>query len=232
MIVVNNVNAECDYRKQVEVNTKAANVTATIENKTKIVDRQGVEHPDFTGETTDENGIVRTIFFYLTITNLDEDIYVTVTSEDDDINETITVNDLTDGKYEYQVPDMLEIRKYIIKIYATNPECGEEEIRSIEVKSPMYNEVSGSRICDDNDAYYCQEFVTTPVDVDEYEILQKQEAKKQKEEEQPEEEQKNNKKYLYMIGIGIAVVLVIGIIVVIIIKIRRRKKQVIMGERL
>ena len=229
LFIVTNVNAECDYKKRLEINTKAANVTAEVVSETITVDREGNVYENYEGETTEENGIVQTTVFSLNVANIAEGIYVRVYNEDENLDVELHASDLEDGKYVYNVPDVLKIRTFDVDVFDETGECEEDILRSIEVKSPMYNEVSGSRICQNNIAYFCQEFVTTEIDVDPYEYMQNHGYGEEEQEETEEpEEQKSIMPYLYMAGIGVAVLLVIAIIVVIIIR-RRKKKKLMMG---
>ena len=233
---INITNAECDYKTKLEVNTAASNVDADIEMKTVVLDLNGKEHPEIKNkeETEDPSKYVYSNEVYLNITNVSDKIYMRITNEDDNLYQIIGYEDTDNGKYQYKVPDILIIRTYTIKIYSNVFECGNEEIRTLEVKAPMYNDLYGTRLCENNDALYCSKYITAPIE-NVGEILEKYDANKAKEEEEdkkntPKEdsnEEDNKKNILILIG---AIVIVSIIIIILIIK-KRRKNKVNGGAR-
>ena len=47
LLSVNKVNAECDYKRQLEINTKAANISAKVESEDIVIDREGNVYEDY-----------------------------------------------------------------------------------------------------------------------------------------------------------------------------------------
>ena len=224
------VNAECDYKTKLEVNTAAANVDADIEMVTKVLDLDENEHPEIKSIETEEEKeqYVYADFVYLNISNLSEKVYLKLTNEDDNLYRTIKYQDTVNGKYQYSVPDVAIIRTYTIKVYSNISECGNEELRTIEVKAPMFNDLSGTRICENNDALYCSEYITTPIDENISGIVEKYDNNSEENNEEIKEENvKNN--YLYNILIGIVAILVIIIVITFIILRKKKKNKIIRG---
>ena len=205
-----NINAECDYKSKLEINTSAANVDTKLDYGSKIVGPDGKEHPEATGKTDDIERFVRSTYVTLSIINISDDIYLRIVNEDDDLNETIYASDLVDNKYVYEVPDTDIIRTYTIKVFSNISECLDEEIRTIEVKTPMYNFLSGTSMCENNKAYYCSEFVTTPIDIDTSGILEKENNSESKIEDVVEV--KDNKYLIYFILGGVILLTLIILI--------------------
>ena len=230
LLSVNKVNAECDYKRQLEINTKAANISAKVESEDIVIDREGNVYEDYDGPFNDDNGIITTPSFSLNISNIDEEMYVILTNEKENVREEIHGKDLEDGTFSYALPAPTEIRTYNVEVYTEDIECQVEKLRTIEVKSPMYNEVSGSIICRDNNAYYCQEYVTTEINIDPYQYMENNDNETELE-NNDENKKSNFMMYVYTAGIGVVILLVIGIIIVLIIR-KRRKEKLIMGVRL
>ena len=213
LINISNAKAICDAKTQLEINTAASNVTADLYYEKKIVGPDGTVHPEIPDEVLEDidKGYARSVFVTINIENITDNIYLTFENVDENIYETIYSSDVINGKYQYPVPDTSTIRTYTIKIYSNSENCFGEEIRNIEIKSPMYNFYSGTTFCIDNNAYYCQEFVTTPIDIDPWEISEKQNY----ELEDEEAENENGKKdimIIYYIAIGCFLILIIYII--------------------
>ncbi len=233
-LLINDVNAECDDKTRLEINTAASNVSANLEMVKKVIDLEGNLHPEIDEELAfvTGSGYTRTMFTYINIDNINDKIYLNITSEDDDIDQIIDINNSLDGKWQYQVPDIYEIRNYTIKVYSNVDGCKDEEVRTLNIKSPMYNLYSESRLCENNDAYYCQEYITTPIDMDVIELmLQKEEETKNKEQKNVQNNS-NFKNIWFYFGTGIIIILILGIIFVVVkifIKKHRDKKYMEMG---
>lgn len=225
LVFVDKVNAECDYKTELEINTSAANVETNLDYETKIVGPDGNEHPEAVGKTNDVEGFVQSTFINLNITNITDNIYLNITNDDDNLNQNIYASDTVDGTYQYAVPDTSIIRTYTIKIFSNVNDCMDNEIRTIEVKTPMYNELYGTDICKNNNSYYCSEYVTVPIDYDKYEFSDEQNSSSKK-----GNNIKNNnseKKYLVFYLVGIVIILIIIVLIIIeIIKIKRRKDNI------
>ena len=212
------VNAECDYKTKLEINTAASNVNADIEMISKVVDLDENEHPEITNldEVPDPTQYVYADYVYLNITNINDKINLELTNEDDNLNQTITYKDTDNGKYQYRVPDVSIIRNYTIKIYSNVSECSNEELRTLEVKAPMFNDLYETRLCENNDAAYCSKFITTPLNLDVEELLEKNDVNSNDEEEAEEENSQSNNKIFIYTSIGIIILLIIAIIFTII----------------
>ncbi len=225
IILINEIHAECDDKTKLEINTAASNVTVNLKMIKKVIDLEGNVHPEIDEQMAfiTGSGYTRAMYVYLNAANINDKIYLRITSKDDNIDEVVDTSNSLDGSWEYQVPDVSEIRNYEIKIYSNVDSCANEELRTINIKSPMYNLYSESRLCENSDAYYCQEYITTPIDMDVVDLMwEKEETSKNKEEQNNAET--NNKNIVFYIGTGIVIVLAISLIVIII-KVIIRKQQ-------
>ena len=222
-------NAECDYKTKLEVNTAASNVAADIEMKTVVLDLDENEHPEIENieETEDPTKYVYADYFYLNITNINDKINLEISNEDDNFYQTLKYQDTDNGKYQFKVPDVSIIRTYTIKIYSNVSECGNEEIRTLEVKAPMFNDLYGTRLCEDNDALYCSKYITNPVNIDSEEMLEKKDANS-KEDETAAEDNNGNNKIFILLSMGIIIVLIIAIIFTIFMQ--KKKSKIISLE--
>ena len=225
LININNVKAACDAKTQLEINTAASNVTADLYYDEKIVGPDGKVHPEIPDEVLEdlEQGYAKSVFVSINIENITDNIYLTFENVDENVNDIIYAYDAIDGKYQFNVPDTTKIRTYKIKIYSNNVNCFADEIRSIDIKAPMYNFLSGTKICENNNAYYCSAFITTPIDVDAREILEKQYNEEEDEETPDENEAKDNNMLLYIVSRSIVIFIVI---IYIIRKIKAKKRDI------
>ena len=223
IILITEVHAECDAKTKLEINTAASNVTAELYYEYKTVGVDGNVHPEIPDEVIKdlESGYARSMFVDIKVNNVSENIYFTISNEDENLNEIVYSNNLINGEYIHQVPDTAIIRNYTIKIYSNINDCSDEEIRTIEIKAPMYNELSGTRVCQNNDAYYCLEFITTPIDLDEWELLKKLNSGIETEEPENLNNTNQNQHIILYAIIGLVIILIL----VIIIKIIKRKKE-------
>ena len=231
ILLMNNVNAECDDKTRLEINSAASNVTADLEMVKKVIDLYGVVHPEVDEKLAyvTGSGYAPAMFSYINVNNISDKIYLNFANDDDNVNEIIDLNAALNGKWQYEVPDVSKIRTYTIKIFSNVDGCSDEEIRTISIKSPMYNTYSESRLCENNDAYYCQEYVTTPIDMDVIELMWQKENESSNNNSNSEAENVNEnsnfKKILLYIGTGVAIIIVIAIIVLIIMRINKKRKD-------
>ncbi len=218
ILLINNVNAECDDKTRLEINTAASNVTADLEMVKKVIDLEGNVHPEIDEQMVHitGSGYTEGMFAYINIANVNDKIFVTLNSDDDPVREVVDNQKALDGKWQHAVPDVDMIRSYTIKVYSDVDGCKDEEIRTINLKTPMYNFYSGSRFCENNDAYYCQEYITTPIDMDVVNLMWEKENEQKNNEESTTQENNNTKMILTYVGIGLVIILVIGIFFIII----------------
>ena len=221
---INNVNADCDSRTRLEINTASSNVTADYSIDYMVTDYDGIPHPEISEELTEdlESGYILLSYITLNISNITDKIYFEIINEDEGVDLTYYANDLKDGKFSYQVPDTMKIRNYKIKIFSNVDECKDEELRTIPVTTPMYNEYSTSSLCQNNDVYYCKKFVTTPITVDFDKLIEEERRRLMAN----NNETSKNKNIFTIIGIITCVLLIVGIIILII----RNKKNNIKAE--
>ena len=231
---INKVNAVCDSKARLELSTAASNVTMDYEIETFVFDYEGNIHPELKpsdieiSETSSYQLDERVV---LKVSNVTDKIYVALYSEEDNINEEYHYKDLEDGTLIYDVPDTLIIRHFTLTVYSEALECESEELRKIEIATPKYNDYFEEGVCQNNDASYCNKYVTTDVSISESEYMRLLEEYMKNMEIPDEEEtntqvskENNSKKIIYSIGIVIILVLLI-LVIVGIFKRRKRTKE-------
>ena len=230
------VNAACDYARQVELATYAANVNVTYEAKTIVLDENDDEIVGMTPDEIPEEehgnqdsiyGIARVVD--LEIRNITEDIYVGVV-ETNLNNESFTVyyEDTEDGTYIYRIPDTDSIHNYVITVYSGDSNCFNQQLTQTTLVTPKYNSFHDSSACIYlTDKYYCQEFITTDLNMSYEDLASDMSDYFQEGEEIPDDTENQDfwNKYgtFIMIGVGSAV-LIIGLIIVVMLIVRKRRK--------
>ena len=218
IFTLDKVNAACDNKTQLEINTASSNVSMDYTIEKNVIDLEGNIHPEI---SADEITLSETSEYSLQdqivvkVNNITDKVYVVFYSEDDGINREYHYSDLQDGAFTYELPDNTQIRNYTLTIYSDVAECPNEELRKINKTTPMYNEIASRNYCENNNSYYCQEYVTTPINVNEEDLINKYLESQESEEEQQEEEKKENN-MMVIFGIVIVCVLIIAIIWIII----------------
>ncbi len=218
------VNAACDNKTQLEINTASSNVSMDYTIESDVIDLEGNVHPELSAENitiseTSEYSLRDKIT--VNVNNVTDKVYVVFYSEEDGINREYHYSDLKNGSFSYELPDNTKIRNYTLTIYSDVSECSNEKLRTINKTTPMYNELATQNFCENNNAYYCQEYVTTPINVNEEDLINKyleQESEKQEESNNETEKESNT---IIIIGIVIVLVLIVAIVWVII----RNKKN-------
>ena len=225
MFSIGKVKAECDNKTQLEINTVSSNVTFNYNIDTVVYDRNGVLHPEVSPSSVEEGELSEYLMedkVTIKIENVTDKIYVVLQNLDDGLNKEYHYNDTKNGTITYEVPDTIKIRTYKLIIYSAVSDCINQELRTVELKTPMYNQNSSYLYCENNDSYYCQEYVTSEIDGETAygEYLESQESKKNDSETKKENEEESNKKNILNIEI-----IIVGVLVIVAI-IRYRKKQI------
>ena len=242
---------QCSYERQVELGEEASTVKVAYEMvdydtgyTTHEVDEYGNIDPTKEIPVIEEG--VR-----LKIMNITEDIYVRVIDlsedetemPDDYDNEEVSDSALRNaGYYYYGDSDngivylnpvtTSYIHQYKLYVYATDPECGDKSLRTIDFNTPMYNSYSGIEACKNIPEFeYCQKYVTTPIDISIQEFTKECKEYEAKEKEKNEEKNKKtisnfykkNKKVILIAG---GCILIVGVATAAIIVIRRRSRLI------
>ncbi len=217
------VHAECDYKTQNEISTAAANVVGTYEMERVKEDYEGNPHPEVSDEiaNTLNSGYYFAEHFNVKIYNITDQIYFRITNEEEHIDEEYHARDLVNGSFSLRVPDTQKIRTYTIKIFSDVSGCSNEELREIKVLTPMYNELADQALCENKDAYYCEKYVTTNIEVDEEKIQNEYVNSNNNYFKGAEELASKNRIYWYIGGTVLIVIMMIAIIV----QIKRNKKR-------
>lgn len=233
--VVNVSAEECSYEKQVELNNIASTVKATYEE----VEIDTGETTYYVNPETDEVDINKEVSvtqkgFDIKILNITDDLYITITNQNTGDSKDYYYSNSNSGTISLGVINAQEITTYSIKISAYR-NCSGQELRTINLVIPKYNEYSELAFCNENpDFQYCQKYVTS----EDYDITFEQfyKAMEKYKEENPLKEEivkkedkdkfkeffEKNKKVLI---IAIAILIVGGTTTVIIV-IRRRSRLI------
>ena len=243
---------QCSYEKQVELGEVASTVKVAYE----MVDYD-------TGYTTyeiDEDGNIDPTKeiplieegVRLKIMNITEDIYVRVVDlseeetemPDDFGNEEVSDDALRNAGYYYygdsdngtvylNPVSTSYIHQYKLYVYPTDSDCGDKLLRIIDFNTPMYNNYSNIKACENIPEFeYCQKYVSTPIEVSLPEFLEeckKYEAKEKEEKEKNSKKTtlksfyKKNKKVILIAG---GCILIAGVATAAIIVIRRRSRLI------
>ena len=219
------VNAACDYARQVELATYAANVYVTYEIKQVVLDNNNNIVPDMHPDEVDSVGDYWVVeILIVSIYNINDALYYVV--RDDGTSTTYYNSNAVDGVIEFEV-DLERIHNLTIEIYSNDPNCSGQLLTTKYLTTPMYNVMADSSICFGIDAYYCQKYITTELNMTETEIREQiiNNYLTEEPEEEPEEESQTFDYLIYII-IGIAI-FVIALGVAIVILIRRKRSRVL-----
>ena len=209
---------ECSYKEQANLNKESALVKANYELKEEKTTRTSES-----GKEYDEINYEFVISFY----NITENLSLEVTDSLKKQKESIYFRDTDSGKYTITSKDQDNIITYDIIVYSNTDNCGRRRLRSFSFTKPKYNMYSEYLICQGHeDLPYCQKFVTSEVNMDINQIVNKiTEIDNSKGDGEDEKDNKFLKflkeNYIYIIG---GTVMVAGGVVGVIIY---RKKRVL-----
>ena len=210
------VSAECDNKSQLEINTASSNITMNYSLETLAVDTEGNLHPEVAPESVELSEMSEYSLIdkaVININNVSDKVYVVFRSNDGNINQEYHYKDLQNGSLTYELPDLETIRNYTLTVYSDVAECSNQELRTINLTTPMYNNLSDQVICENNNAYYCQKYVTSPINEDELDLNLDNEI----ENDNANSTNNNNQNFiLFTLGIVVIVIIIIAIIIMII----------------
>ena len=202
---------ECDYAEQNRLNALASNVKANYSVS---------EEPE--------------VYFTININNLTDEIYIMVKSSEDSEYQEYYYSEENGGNISFTSSEIYKKLDFTILIYAVNPYCDRNELRTITVTTPRYNPYYGYEICEDvRDFYLCQKWSDFEMSYEELvnRVNDYKETLNKKTKETEEEPDKNIvkevvnfvvKNYLYfVIGAGVAVVTTSVILII------KRKRRIL-----
>lgn len=223
LLSIDKINAECDNRSQLEINAASSNVSMNYNMETLVIDSDNNVHPEISPDEIEYSEFSEyTVFDQVTVNveNVTDKLYVVFENEDDGIYKVYHYKDLVNGGLKYVVPDNEKIRKFKLTIYSDVSDCIDQELRTIEITTPKYNDLSAYPVCENNDNYYCKAYVTSEINVD-LEKITKEYVNKNEASDVNNNENIESKK-IYLVGIAVAVVLIIAIVIVLL-KNKKRK---------
>ena len=219
-----NVYATCDYETQIELSEQAGRVNVAYEAywygtgefvEAEVPDEAGNYQIELVQPKVD-----------ITLYNLTEKIYVVIKNLNTNEEKTYYFADSNVGDINWSRTNVDDIVEYEIKVYSNEPSCKGQELRKINLVTPKYNPYHTEYYCEGLDEYYCQEFITTNINMSDIELWQ--DAKEKQEEKNEGEKILGIPKSFwddykwYILGAGVVVV-ACGATAVIIIKKRGNK---------
>lgn len=224
-----NVNAaECSYEKQVKLGEIASTVKATYEEvEIDTGETKSYVDPETGLIDTEKEIPVKIKGFKVKIMNITKDILIKVDGN------AYYYSNTNNGTLILPAKAADKIRTYDIKVVAYGGDCAAEELRTITLVTPMYNDYSEMKICKENTEFeYCQKYVTTNIDynleeflreVSKYNQKNKQEIQKKEENKSFIDMLKSNKK---IIIVSVSGIIVVGVATAAIIVIKRRSRLI------
>ena len=234
IFVITDVKALCSNEMQYELNVASSNVTMDYVIDTLVIDSNNVFHPEIPVDQievheTSEYTLVDKMT--LKIENVSDKIYIVLRCLEEDINQVFHYEDLDNGSFVYEIPNFDIIRHFELTVYSNENECLDQELRKIEVVTPKYNEYADYAICDNNNNYYCREYVTTEVNLDkEIENFNYFDQIEQDDDNVINENVNENKQHwvILLVIITITLLILILVIVIVYLLIKKRRKEKIM----
>ncbi len=199
---------DCDYAEQNRLNALASNVKASYSVS---------EEPE--------------VYFTININNLTSEVYAMVKSSEDKEYTEYKYSEENGGNISFTSSEIYKKVDFSILIYAYNPYCDRNELRTITITTPRYNPYYNYSICSDvRDFYLCQKWSDFEISYDELVNRVNDYKESLKEDDVKEEETKDSlvkqvidfvsKHYIYFVsGAG---VIAVTLSVVLIIKRKRR----------
>lgn len=222
------VNAEssCDYETQVKLRQEATNVKANYEvgwYGSGVMEPAEFPSEDSPGEFEIKEPLVKNAIY-----NITENLYVEITNKNTDSTEVYYFRDTDNGTIEWET-DVEDIINYEIKIFSNHPDCPGEEIYKIPLTTPKYNKHHPMTYCNNNNEYYCKEFITQEINMSSEEVHQmalEDELKRTKEIKEEEEKKESfwQKYKIYFIVVGVLALL--GVLITVILRIWKRSKTI------
>lgn len=209
--------ATCETSEMNRLRALANNVNASYEEVYVPIGSDTYTPPDGIPDDLDEEYEALGSVFDTSITNLTEDMYIEVTDSHDKNPKKYYYKDTENGKITFRNNNLTEINKYKIVIYSNKDDCIGQKLRTIEVKTPMYNEYSSTALCNFYPEYYlCHSYVD--FELPDYEtFFQRVNSyvdSKMKEEEKKKEEENKNKGFLNFIKENKVTVIILSIVIV------------------
>ena len=218
---ITSVNAACDNDKLVELSRQANNIKANYEITEALFDlsNDSLMDPDDSEYTKQEliemgqdapYGYLNVV--KMNVQNITEEVYIRITDTFNSETTDVHYDDTDNGTYSILITDVSSIRKYKIDVYSENP-CTVDLLRSLEVITPMHNELYYLTVCEKSDAYYCKEWSTVEIEMTEDEVREKEFKKQVSNSQKVLEENfwEKNKKMIVTISIVAVVVIILGV---------------------
>ena len=142
--------------------------------ETLVIDAEGNLHPEISPsdvELSETSEYLLKDQVIVKVENVTDKIFVVFENEDENIRREYHYQDLNNGSFTYEVPDNEKIRNFNLTIYSDVSSCPQQELRKITKATPMYNIMASSAYCENNNEYYCQQYVTSEVNIDEQKLM-------------------------------------------------------------
>lgn len=218
----------CSYEEQAKLNNEAANVKVNYEIKERILDKSEYSPPD----GAEDDYVAKSDYMQVNILNLTENMYVEVSNNYNDDVKIYNYADTDNGNISFDWYTIGSVVKYTVKVFSSsNTSCEGNNLKTLHITLPRYNDYSTYDICSSVPEYYlCERYVTyDEVSYDKFFTRVNKEVEKQRK----IEEEENKKWYIKVLDYvkehktafiagGIILVVAAGSTAVIIVRKRRR----------
>ncbi len=227
IVPIVNAASTCDYETQIKLRKEANSINVNYESGWHGTgEYESLEVPDEDGNTEYEivnPGIKNYIY------NITENLYVVVRNTKTDETKTFTFQNSDNGTVSWNT-DATEIRNYEIKIYSNHEDCKDEEYNKISLITPKYNNHNAHSYCNNNQEYYCEEFIAQELNMTDDQVYQKAiEDEIKRNEENNKENKENEESFFHKYGIYlgiIATIILIGVLGTVILRQVKRSKTI------
>lgn len=225
VLAIQDVNAACDYNRQVELMTEAANIRAAYE-----IGEFATGEPFLSNDTWVDGYEVR---FKIDIYNVTPNIYIEVKNNYTNEVKTYYYEDTEDGTISwFRYPEEFDhLVGYTITVYSNDTSCQGDVLQIMpELVTPQFNYLSVEAPCTKLNQfgqlpYYCEPYITTDINMNYNEFLEISNAELDKLEtpnESPEIEVSFWQKYGIYFLIGGALIVATCVIIIIVKRFKRR----------
>jgi hypothetical protein len=155
--------SSCSYDEQAKLNGEVANIKASYEEATGVVDSSLYTVPDdIVG--TDKEKDYQLNYYYLKVNmlNITDKFYIKMTNSQNSDEVTIKNSDTKDGAYTFDWKNVDAVTTLTFTVYSTDKTgCANEVYRIFYLTLPRYNDYSEYDLCSNHqNSSLCQRFVT------------------------------------------------------------------------
>ena len=227
-VQIANAASICSYTEQAELNEIASTVKLNYEVVEYGTGEFGIEEVE--GQDGYNEVEIMAEMLKINIINITKDIYVEVKINNSNTGKIYHFIDSDNGTVSIEQKSTNMISTYQVTIYSNYNNCIGDKLKTIELKTPMYNELSENGLCEGvTDLFYCQRYVLSPIELTDEEFMDLMQDKVKEEVKKAEEDAENKNVVIEFIDkykiLIISVIVITGVVTTaIVIKNRRSTK--------